>query len=729
MRTEQRDRTGGRAPTGEHERDAEWDRYRRRCTVAPDGGAWLLADVAAYPSVSHRAGDEVLWRDLRINRGMVGLVPARERPDRVTVGRSDGAAPWPLPVPGITDDALAWHPQRPLVAGLAVREGRLHPWVADYQRRTMTQYPQVRAALGLSGHGARRGAPLAWSRDGRLLLLAPPAPAAAVPDTSTAPQAVAYEATGPGYVSFAPGFSVLHDLAAVCVTALDPADGTTTVHSEPRLIQSLTAAPSGDRLLVRYAEGCDDDRSGLDALRWAADVLGLHAAAPPAAVAPDARWVPGEDVLAWASPADGGILVHFRDPEGLRHTVPVPGAPRWWPVWQAGAATVLVEDAAGLSLITAAGAEPLASAGTAARLAAAPLAVAGGRLIFACGGPRQPLSVAVVDATARTVVVASAPHTSTGNPGGSTGNPGTAWCVERGGTVDVLSFADDRLTRYTLLDGGLRPAGTLVPPARTRAGDRLVRSRRPPTPAAGGAHFTLHPGDAGEPGRPLLLWLRATERHASVGDPPPATLTATGRSVATLDLALRWPAEATADLLREQVVDAVRAGLRAAVQLGHHRVIVGGHSFGATLALLALADMPEIAAAIAHSGCYNRTLTPFGFQYERRSYWSVPQLYHAFSALHQADRLDRPVLIVHGAEDTNPATPPDQAVALYRGIVATGGHARLLLLPHEGHTFRYRETQRLLTREHRSWMDRFRIDQAWTDPTRLQLDAHAGDPS
>jgi dipeptidyl aminopeptidase/acylaminoacyl peptidase len=133
-------------------------------------------------------------------------------------------------------------------------------------------------------------------------------------------------------------------------------------------------------------------------------------------------------------------------------------------------------------------------------------------------------------------------------------------------------------------------------------------------------------------------------------------------------------------------------------------VVVGGHSFAATVALHALAHCPSLAGAIAHSGCYNRTLTPEGFQYERRSYWQVPELYRAFSALDFADRLTRPVLLVHGLDDTNVATPPDQAVALYRAVVATGGRGRLVLLPYEGHNFRHRESLETVAREHDAWL-------------------------
>ncbi|MFE0153551.1 alpha/beta hydrolase family protein, partial [Nonomuraea sp. NPDC059007] len=122
------------------------------------------------------------------------------------------------------------------------------------------------------------------------------------------------------------------------------------------------------------------------------------------------------------------------------------------------------------------------------------------------------------------------------------------------------------------------------------------------------------------------------------------------------------------------------------------------------LALYALAHVPGIAGAIAHSGCYNRTHTLTGFHFEKRSYWDAPDLYQAFSALHFADRLKGPVLIAHGLADVNPSTPPQQAIELYRAIVAAGGHSRLILLPHEGHSFRFRETYEALAREQGDWL-------------------------
>ncbi|GAA2986439.1 alpha/beta hydrolase family protein [Actinokineospora diospyrosa] len=221
-------------------------------------------------------------------------------------------------------------------------------------------------------------------------------------------------------------------------------------------------------------------------------------------------------------------------------------------------------------------------------------------------------------------------------------------------------------------------------------GDRAFLTLRTPPEAAG----------------PAVLWIHSTAPGEAPSEHAPPTLVETGCPVAVLDLSLHWPAHSTADLLIGQITTAVRAAVCALTARHPAAVVVGGHSFGATLALLALAHVDGLTAAIVHSGCYDRTSTPFGFQWEQRSYWEVPQVYQAFSAVHLADRLAGPVLVVHGTDDLNTATPPDQALGLYRTIVAAGGRARLVLLPGEGHNFQFAENLRFLTAEHATWLAR-----------------------
>jgi predicted esterase len=229
--------------------------------------------------------------------------------------------------------------------------------------------------------------------------------------------------------------------------------------------------------------------------------------------------------------------------------------------------------------------------------------------------------------------------------------------------------------------------------------------------------------DVGEDGRParlalfgdegavrsVVLWMRPA---AGAPLPPapflPSTLDGVRNRVALLDLSLDWHDRITLQEVIGRIANTVRRSLEALQPLRPDaKVLTGGHSFGATVALRALAEVSELAGAIVHNGCYNRTLTPYGFQYERRTYWEIPELYHGLSALHFADRIDRPVLIVHGTEDANPATHPDQAVELYRAIVANGGPARLALFPCEGHNLRYRETHERLDGLQQDWLRRW----------------------
>jgi predicted esterase len=267
--------------------------------------------------------------------------------------------------------------------------------------------------------------------------------------------------------------------------------------------------------------------------------------------------------------------------------------------------------------------------------------------------------------------------------------------------TDVLIDLDAPSRPRPVPSGG-EYAALLAPPPKPEAPGEPETTAAPavsiPT-GFGTATLTLPPAESG----PLLLWIRHLPPEGDAPCEPPIELSEAGHPVAILDLPLHWPADATLDMLHAQIIGTVETARKH----WHGSVAVGGHSFGATLALYAMAHIPGLVSAVAHSGCYNRTLTPTGFHYEKRPYWTDPKIYHAFSALHFADLLDRPVLVVHGAEDGNPATPPEQAVDLYRAIVAAGGRARLVLLPFEGHNYRYRETHQAVAEEHRAWLTRW----------------------
>jgi dipeptidyl aminopeptidase/acylaminoacyl peptidase len=134
---------------------------------------------------------------------------------------------------------------------------------------------------------------------------------------------------------------------------------------------------------------------------------------------------------------------------------------------------------------------------------------------------------------------------------------------------------------------------------------------------------------------------------------------------------------------------------------------VGGHSYGAFMTANLLAHSDLFRAGLPRSGAYNRTLTPFGFQAEERTVWEAPEIYFTMSPFMHADKIDEPILIVHGDADNNAGTYPMQSERLYGAIKGLGGTARLVMLPSESHGYRARESIQHLMWESDTWLDRY----------------------
>jgi dipeptidyl aminopeptidase/acylaminoacyl peptidase len=162
------------------------------------------------------------------------------------------------------------------------------------------------------------------------------------------------------------------------------------------------------------------------------------------------------------------------------------------------------------------------------------------------------------------------------------------------------------------------------------------------------------------------------------------------------------------DTFIDQVVSSAEAAIEKAVELGvadGERAAIGGHSYGAFMTANVLAHCDHYKAGIARSGAYNRTLTPFGFQSERRTIWEAPETYFTVSPFFHADDIDEPILLVHGEVDDNSGTFPMQSQRLFQAIQGTGGTARLVLLPHESHGYRGRESVLHVLAETIDWLD------------------------
>ncbi|HUB40880.1 MAG TPA: prolyl oligopeptidase family serine peptidase [Streptosporangiaceae bacterium] len=160
----------------------------------------------------------------------------------------------------------------------------------------------------------------------------------------------------------------------------------------------------------------------------------------------------------------------------------------------------------------------------------------------------------------------------------------------------------------------------------------------------------------------------------------------------------------------EQTTRAATAHIAALADLGIAdplRVAVGGHSYGAFMTANLLAHTELFAAGIARSGAYNRSLTPFGFQTERRNFWEATPVYDRVSPFRYADKITTPLLLVHGERDANSGTFPIQSERLFQAIQANGGTARLVILPHENHGYIARESVLHVLAEQFSWLDRW----------------------
>ncbi|GAA0872046.1 prolyl oligopeptidase family serine peptidase [Gangjinia marincola] len=164
------------------------------------------------------------------------------------------------------------------------------------------------------------------------------------------------------------------------------------------------------------------------------------------------------------------------------------------------------------------------------------------------------------------------------------------------------------------------------------------------------------------------------------------------------------------DSFRSQLVANAKAAIDAVDKLGYvdrERVAVGGHSYGAFMTANLLSHSNLFAAGIARSGAYNRTLTPFGFQSEERSYWEAPEVYYTMSPFMHADKMKTPLLLIHGEADNNSGTYPLQSERYFNALKGLGATARLVMLPKESHGYRAKESVLHVLWEQDQWLEQY----------------------
>lgn len=164
------------------------------------------------------------------------------------------------------------------------------------------------------------------------------------------------------------------------------------------------------------------------------------------------------------------------------------------------------------------------------------------------------------------------------------------------------------------------------------------------------------------------------------------------------------------DSFIQQLVANGDAAVKAVADMGYidaERVAVAGHSYGAFMTANLLSHSDTFAAGIARSGAYNRTLTPFGFQAEERNYWEAPEIYYNMSPFMHADKMNAPLLLIHGAADNNSGTYPMQSERYFNALKGLGATARLVMLPKESHGYRAKESILHVLWEQDQWLEKY----------------------
>lgn len=168
--------------------------------------------------------------------------------------------------------------------------------------------------------------------------------------------------------------------------------------------------------------------------------------------------------------------------------------------------------------------------------------------------------------------------------------------------------------------------------------------------------------------------------------------------------------ETVYDTFVPQLVADAEAAVAKAIDMGiadPDRIGIIGHSHGALMVANLLAHSDLFCAGIARSGSYNKTNQPYGFQGERRSLFEATKSYIDCSPTFFADKVNEPILIIHGDDDSNPGTLTFQSEVFYEAVRGSGGTARLVLLPFEDHGYRAKESIEHVLWEQMKWFDKY----------------------
>ena len=146
------------------------------------------------------------------------------------------------------------------------------------------------------------------------------------------------------------------------------------------------------------------------------------------------------------------------------------------------------------------------------------------------------------------------------------------------------------------------------------------------------------------------------------------------------------------------------------------RLGLGGHSYGAFSTVNAMVNTPYFKAGIAGDGMYNRSLTPNGFQSERRDFWEAQKTYLDMSPFFKADKLTGALLMYHSIEDQNVGTAPISSERMMHALQGLGKVASLYMYPYEDHGPAAKETLLDQWARWTAWLDVYVKNAGQKDP-------------
>jgi dipeptidyl aminopeptidase/acylaminoacyl peptidase len=234
-------------------------------------------------------------------------------------------------------------------------------------------------------------------------------------------------------------------------------------------------------------------------------------------------------------------------------------------------------------------------------------------------------------------------------------------------------------------------------PANYRAGDRLP------------AMFWFYPREyTDQEGYDRTLRTYNRNRFPAPGVRSMEFLTLLGYAVVQPDA----PIMGESGRMNDNYVHDLRNNLAAVIDhldregvIDRERLGIGGHSYGAFSTVNAMVHTPFFKAGIAGHGAYNRTLTPLGFQSERRDFWQAREVYLGMSPFLYANNLTGALLMYHGMDDQNVGTHPINSVRLFHALNGLGKTAALYMYPFEDHGPATLETTLDLWARWVAWLD------------------------